>query len=542
MLTTILSFVLISSTLFSVVPFDAKGSSKIRNDLDNSSSKTNLIAESESRAQESQVKDAQADISKSKEERPPINKQQKVNHAPSANAGPDVTVNENQKVILSGEASKDVDGDRLSFLWTQVSPKNPKVNLKNSHSEKLSVDIPDVEKSITFKFLLAVKDGNGEEGKDQITVKVNNIGEEKIPTGVTSSSERSSINGEQTITGSVKLDNRIDVKRAQSSVLATEACSIVTFVCDVNEGEAISKTFTWGVVHVSTGAYVQGLVAHVIKQSGPAGLELSSTDGNPATVTFKWDNPTPGTHKAIFALQILFCPASQTRACNDYLNNRNQPVTFTINVNGKPTANDQKASTDENTPVDIVLTATDPNNDKLTYVLASQPTHGSLDGAAPTLTYNPDSEYTGPDSFTFKVNDGKIDSNIATVDIQVKPLACSPTVASGFAATATSCGEFTLDCSAGTTPPKIPIKGGSKDIKCSVASKDGFDDPVSLTCKAIQINPTISCDADPPSLTPPAGGNTPFNIKVKTTDATKKGNYEIKVEGKAAAYQNRLAF
>ena len=238
-------------------------------------------------------------------------------------------------------------------------------------------------------------------------------------------------------------------------------------------------------VFIGSGEFVPGLIAHVVKQSGPPNLQLSSIDGNPATVTFKWDNPTPpGTYKATFALQILFCPAAHIKACNDFLNTRNQPITFTINVNGKPTANDQKVSTEANTPVDIVLTATDPNNDKLTFVLASQPAHGSIDGAAPTLTYTPNQGYVGPDSFTFNVNDGKIDSNIAKVDIAVKPLVCTPTTASGFAATAINCGDFTLDCSAGTTPPKIPINGGSKDIKCSLTSKDGFKDPVSLTCKS----------------------------------------------------------
>ncbi len=286
------------------------------------------------------------------------------------------------------------------------------------------------------------------------------------------------------------------------------------------------------------------MIAHVVKQSGPADLQLSSIDGNPATVSFNWNNPTPpGTYKAVFALQILFCPVSQTRACNDFLNNRNQPVTFTINVNGKPTANDQKVATEENTPVDIVLTATDPNNDKLTYVIASQPAHGSVDGEAPTLTYTPDPEYTGPDSFTFKVNDGKIDSEIATVDIAVKPLACPPTTTSEFAATATDCppakGDFTLDCSVGTTPPKIPI-GQSQDIKCSLTSVDGFDDPVSLACNAIQVNPTIKCTTDPSSLSPPPGGNTPFNIKVETTGDTKKGSYEITVKGTSGSLSKSI--
>ena len=56
-----------------------------------------------------------------------------------------------------------------------------------------------------------------------------------------------------------------------------------------------------------------------------------------------------------------------------------------------------------------------------------------------------------------------------------------------------------------------------------------------LPAKAVQVSPTIRCDADPGSLTPPSGGTTSFSIKVQTTGATKKGNYEIKVEGKSGS-------
>ncbi len=45
-----------------------------------------------------------------------------------------------------------------------------------------------------------------------------------------------------------------------------------------------------------------------------------------------------------------------------------------------------------------------------------------MTGTAPNLTYNPDTNYVGPDSFTFKANDGTIDSNIATVSITVQDL------------------------------------------------------------------------------------------------------------------------
>ena len=46
----------------------------------------------------------------------------------------------------------------------------------------------------------------------------------------------------------------------------------------------------------------------------------------------------------------------------------------------------------------------------------------SLSGTAPDLTYTPDPDYHGPDSFTFVANDGTVDSAAATVSITVAPV------------------------------------------------------------------------------------------------------------------------
>ena len=56
----------------------------------------------------------------------------------------------------------------------------------------------------------------------------------------------------------------------------------------------------------------------------------------------------------------------------------------------------------------------------LSFNLLSQPTQGTLEGTPPSLTYDPKENYSGPDNFTFKVNDGKIDSSPATVKIAVE--------------------------------------------------------------------------------------------------------------------------
>src|SRR5205823_5607092 len=65
------------------------------------------------------------------------------------------------------------------------------------------------------------------------------------------------------------------------------------------------------------------------------------------------------------------------------------------------------------------LTGSDLDGDALAYAIASPPAHGVLTGSAPNLTYAPSKGYSGPDSFTFTVNDGQADSAAATVNINI---------------------------------------------------------------------------------------------------------------------------
>src|SRR5207247_4687088 len=67
----------------------------------------------------------------------------------------------------------------------------------------------------------------------------------------------------------------------------------------------------------------------------------------------------------------------------------------------------------------ITLRLPDALRTALSYAIVSPPAHGTLSGAAPNVTYTPALNYNGPDSFTFKANDGELDSNTATVSIIV---------------------------------------------------------------------------------------------------------------------------
>ncbi len=102
-------------------------------------------------------------------------------------------------------------------------------------------------------------------------------------------------------------------------------------------------------------------------------------------------------------------------------------VTVTITpVNDAPVASAQSVTTNEDTAKAIALSATDVELSALTYTIVAGPAHGALSGAAPTVTYTPTANYNGADSFTFKANDGALDSNVATVTITVTAVNDAP--------------------------------------------------------------------------------------------------------------------
>ncbi len=98
------------------------------------------------------------------------------------------------------------------------------------------------------------------------------------------------------------------------------------------------------------------------------------------------------------------------------------PATVTITVNGvndPPVALDQSVDVSADTPKAITLTGSDPDNDSLTFAVATQPSNGTLTGTAPNLTYTPDPGHLGGDSFTFTASDASATSPAATVSINV---------------------------------------------------------------------------------------------------------------------------
>ena len=91
--------------------------------------------------------------------------------------------------------------------------------------------------------------------------------------------------------------------------------------------------------------------------------------------------------------------------------------TLTLRVDDPPVANPQTVSACAQPSTPITLTGSDPEGRPLTFTIVNPPTSGSLSGTPPNVVYTPNATFVISDSFTFKVNDGASDSNIATVTL-----------------------------------------------------------------------------------------------------------------------------
>ena len=92
--------------------------------------------------------------------------------------------------------------------------------------------------------------------------------------------------------------------------------------------------------------------------------------------------------------------------------------------NTAPVADDDSFTFDEDTPtvLDVLDGDTDADGDSLSIVNFSAPANGSLSLVDGILTYTPNADFNGTDSFTYQASDGTDTSNVATVSLTINPV------------------------------------------------------------------------------------------------------------------------
>jgi hypothetical protein len=228
--------------------------------------------------------------------------------------------------------------------------------------------------------------------------------------------------------------------------------------------------------------------------------------------------------------------------------------------NVAPVASNRSVTMAPNTSVTLMLQASDADGDPLSYAIVTQPAHGSvsLDGSA--ATYTPNAGFVGSDGFTFKANDGRADSNVATVSITVTDnggggtgpmtatLSANPTsgdVTTGpltvnFTASGTSPGfesdtlTYTFHFGDGSTP----VKQTSPTVQHAYGRAGSFKAYVIVTDQharyAVSDTVTITTTTTV-TVTDPGAGNTEASLEIAQVEQGPNGGLPVAVTFDASA-------
>jgi Big-like domain-containing protein/K319-like protein/HYR domain-containing protein len=269
-------------------------------------------------------------------------------------------------VILDGSGSL-YTSDDVSFKWEQVTG-TPKVNIKNANSEKASFNAPSTsaitgsDASTTLSFQLTVTENRGLQSTDITTVEI-------------------------------YTENTPPVAKSQSVTTTSDTPASITLDASDKDGD----TLTYAI------------------ESFPTHGSLSSLDKDSGSVTYTPDRSYTGSDSFTFT------------ASDDTSTSNTAKVSITVNsvtpVNTPPVVTQQNVSTRTNSPLNVTLAASDADDDTLQHSIISQPENGTLgkiNQTTHTVTYTPNPDFTGSDSFTHTVNDGKTNSETGKVNINVR--------------------------------------------------------------------------------------------------------------------------
>ena len=209
-----------------------------------------------------------------------------------------------------------------------------------------------------------------------------------------------------------------------------------SFTYRVNDGTVNSNTATVSItVTPVNDAPVSSDINTTATEDTQKDITLSASDVEGSSLTYSIVSGTSNGTTSLSGNVVTYTPNTNYNGSDSFtyrvndgtVNSNTATVSITITpVNDAPVSSDVSVTTDEDTQKDITLSTSDGDGDALVYSVVDQPSNGSVTISGSTATYIPTSNYNGNDSFTYKVNDGTVDGNTATVSITITPVNDAP--------------------------------------------------------------------------------------------------------------------
>jgi hypothetical protein len=360
-----------------------------------------------------------------------------VQNRPIADAGPDQTADKKALVTLDGSGSSDIDGDTLTYNWTQIA--GPSVYLNLSDPVHPTFEAPDVPAGgTTLTFQLTVNDGKETSEPDIINIIVKSVNHPPVLNSI----------GAKTVNEINLLEFTVTASDPDNDLLIISANNLpagATF--DAGTGK-----FSWVPNYTQSGNY---RVQFSVTDNGvpPASKEEIVTitvgnvnrppvldpignktikEGELLEFTLNASDPDDGDALVFSASNLpsgaTFDVASKLfRWIPTYDQAGNYTVRFIVSDNGTPQESDTEEmsisvgnvnrppvlnpigcrTVVEGQTLTIVLTGSDPDNDALTYSASNLPPGATFDPATQTFTWTPTYDQTGTyPNIEFTVTDG----------------------------------------------------------------------------------------------------------------------------------------
>jgi len=370
-----------------------------------------------------------------------------VNDAPVAGDDSATTPEDTPVTIAVLANDSDIDvGDTLSV----ISVTQGAIGAVAINPGDITVTyIPDPDSNGTDSFTYNVRDVQGATATATVSITITAVNDPPV-----AKDDSATTNEDTEVTIPVLAnDSDIDVGDTLSVISVTQGAigtvafsdSTVTYTPDPNFNGSDSFTYTISDGNGSTDTAIVAITITAVNDA-PVAMDDSATsledisiiidvlandidvDGSSLSIASVTDPPN-GTAVVNPNSTVTYTPESNFNGTDSFtyiitdglINSNIATVNITVTpVNDPPVADNQSVETYGYTPIDITLTASDIENDPLTYAILNGPTNGTLSGTPPNLTYTPDYDFNGSDSFTFIANDGDKNSEPATVNITVK--------------------------------------------------------------------------------------------------------------------------